>query len=103
MTKHNWRTLKDLHQIDTFDVTYLAFIGIPILIDVTHIQYVSLCDSMSVLFQKLLSAALFWALIGKRPFSCYRKEAPDGMLKPLFTVRIYVGCSASNASYLFPW
>lgn len=67
MTKHNWRTLKDLHQTDTFDVTYLAFIGIPILIDVTHIQYVSLCDSMSVLFQKLLSAALFWALIGKIP------------------------------------
>lgn len=30
--------LKDLHQTDTFSVTYLAFTGIPILMDVTHQQ-----------------------------------------------------------------
>lgn len=36
MTKHNWCILKDLHQTDTFSVTYLAFPGIPVLMDVTH-------------------------------------------------------------------
>lgn len=47
MTKHNWRILKDLHQTDTFSVTYLAFTGIPILMDVTHhLAHVSLSDSL---------------------------------------------------------
>lgn len=47
MTKHKWCILKDLHQTDTFNVTYLAFTGIPVLMDVTHhLVHVSLCNSL---------------------------------------------------------
>lgn len=94
MTKHNWRILKDWNQTDTFNVTYLAFTGIPILMDVTHhLAHVSLHDSLCQFCSKscclLLYSGWWWererfnaSEKGRTIIFCYRivfisVEIPD--------------------------